>query len=331
MIVATTEPRLSTTMTAMIHVMGFFTVDNVRPRSRCASATERRMQSWIETAREYLHEHALDWVTSAALGLATILVGWIVARLASAAVRRALRRTHAITLAPMMGTLTRITVLGFAVVMGLDQMGLDITTVLAGASVIGLAVGFGAQQLVKDCISGFFLVVEQIIEEEDWVDIDGKFGKVEHVGLRMTQLRSFDGTLWSVPNGEVKTVGNLSADWVRVICEISVAYEQDAQRGLQVLQDVGDWFAKEHAELIFDNDVPTAQGILELGSSSVDLRLVCKIKHTAEGEKWPTERMLRREIKAAFDREGIEIPFPRQVTYHRQEDDSALRIESHAA
>jgi len=289
------------------------------------------MQDWIETAREYLHDHALDWLTSATIGLTTILIGWVAARLAAAAVRRAMRRTHATTLAPMMGTLTRITVLGFAIVMGLDQMGVDITTVLAGASVLGLAVGFGAQQLVKDCISGFFLVVEQIIEEKDWVEIDGKVGQVEHVGLRMTQVRAFDGTLWSIPNGEVKTVGNRSADWVRVVCSVSVAYEQDVQRGLQVLQEVGDWFAKEHAELIWEDEQPLAQGILQLGASSVDLRLVCKIKHTAAGEKWPTERMLLKEIKAAFDREGVEIPFPRQVTYHRQEDQSALRIQSDAA
>lgn len=287
------------------------------------------MEGWIETAEHYLENHALDWAAKAAIGALTILVGWFIARLAAGAVRRGLRRTHASSLAPMMATLTRLTVLVGALVMGLDQMGFDVTTVLAGAGVLGLAVGFGAQQLVKDCISGFFLVIEQVLEEGDWVDLDGKVGKVEDVGLRMTQVRSYDGTLWYVPNGEVKVVGNRSRGWVRVIAEVSVAYEEDTATALRVLQQVGDRFAEEFPELVLEGDRPEAQGVLLLDSSSVNLRLVCRIKHSIAGELWPTERLLRRRIKEAFDEAGVEIPFPRQVTYHRQEDDAAaLRVAS---
>lgn len=288
------------------------------------------METWWNEITTYLHDHAVDWLTSAAVGLITIAIGWVLARLAASAVRRAMRRTHAASLAPMTSTLARLTVLVGAVVMGFDQMGFDVTTVLAGAGVLGLAVGFGAQQLVKDCISGFFLVVERVLDEGDWVDLDGKFGQVEDVGLRVTKIRSFDGTVWAIPNGEIKTVGNKCRGWVRAIVEVAVAYEGDAARALEVLQRVGDAWAEENPELLWEGEAPIAQGPLELADSSVNLRLVVKIKHSSEGEVWPLERQLRLRLKAAFDQEGVEIPFPRLVTYHRQEEEAALRVQSAA-
>ncbi|MCB9592636.1 MAG: mechanosensitive ion channel family protein [Sandaracinaceae bacterium] len=268
----------------------------------------------------YVSVHGVEWATGLALGLVIVVVGWALARLAASATRRAMKRTHAASLGPMVGTLVRLTVSGTSFVMAADQVGLDVTTVLAGAGVLGLAVGFGAQTLVRDCISGFFLVVERVVEPGDWADIDGKFGQVESVGLRITQVRGFDGTLWHIPNGEVKLVGNMSREWVRAVAKVGVAYEADLSRGLQVLQAIGDEFAAERPELIVEP--PVAQGVLELASSSVELRLVVKMK-AETGELWSVERELRKRIKDRFDAEGIEIPFPRQVIYHRNVEQAA--------
>ena len=188
---------------------------------------------------------------------------------------------------------------------------------IAGAGVVGLAIGFGAQTLVKDCISGVFMVAEEVVSEGDWVDMDGRLGQIEAVGLRITRLRGFDGRLWHIPNGEVKVVGNYNRGWVRAIVPVGIAYEGDLARGIQVLQSVADAFVEEHPDLVLEQDRPMAQGVTGLDDSSVGLRLVVKVKNTSAGELWPAERELKRRIKEAFDREGIEIPFPRRVVYTR--------------
>ena len=284
------------------------------------------MREWFDGLTHTLQENAFSWGKSLAIGLIVLVVGWLLSRLAARATQKALSRANAQSLAPMASTLARLSVLVTAVVTALDQMGFDVTTVLAGAGVLGLAVGFGAQTLVKDCISGFFMVVENVITQGDWVDLDGKFGQVENVGLRITRLRAFDGTLWHVPNGEVKVVGNRCRVWMRAVATVGVAYEADLAEALRVLQAVGDAFAAEHPELLFADEPPVAQGVLGLDDSSVGLRLVVKIKADQTGQLWPTQRELRRRIKESFDEAGIEIPSPRRVVYHKMADDDRVRV-----
>ncbi|MEQ8460713.1 MAG: mechanosensitive ion channel family protein [Sandaracinaceae bacterium] len=278
-----------------------------------------------------IQENWLTWLTGLAIALIIVFLGWVLARLAASATRRAMHRTHAKSLAPMMSTLVKVAVLATTCVTALDQIGFDVTTVLAGAGVLGLAIGFGAQTLVKDCISGFFMVVENVLEEGDWVDVDGKFGKVTSVGLRLTQLRAFDGTLWHVPNGEVKIVGNLSKEWVRVVAKVGIAYEADLGKGLKVLQQLADEFREKHAELCYEDDPPVAQGVVSLDDSSVSLRLVARVRHGQSGDLWPLQRELFRAIKERFDAEEIEIPFPRRVVYHKTEEGDGVRVVTEAA
>ncbi|MEC7522814.1 MAG: mechanosensitive ion channel family protein [Myxococcota bacterium] len=278
-----------------------------------------------------VRENWLAWLTGLAVALFILFLGWLLARLAAGATRRAMLRTHAKSLAPMMSTLVRVLVFTTACVTALDQVGFDVTTVLAGAGVLGLAIGFGAQTLVKDCISGFFMVVENVLEEGDWVDVDGKFGQVTSVGLRLTQLRAFDGTLWHVPNGEVKIVGNLSKEWVRVVATVGIAYEADLAKGLKVLQEIADDFREKHADLCYEGDPPVAQGVVSLDDSSVALRLVARVKHGQSGDLWPLQREVYRAIKERFDAEDIEIPFPRQVVYHKSEAGEGVRVITEAA
>ncbi|MEZ4370472.1 MAG: mechanosensitive ion channel [Polyangiaceae bacterium] len=269
-----------------------------------------------ETAA-FFQRHS-DVILRILYALVIVAVGLVIARVASGMVSRSMhRRGHprAVTLAPILKTLTFILLGGVAIITGLDKLGVPIGTVLAGAGVLGLAVGFGAQTLVKDCLSGFFLILDGVLAQGDLVEVDGSRGTVESVGLRMTQVRNFDGRLFYIPNGEIKVVANYNRGWARAIVEVGVSYEQDVARGLRVLERVGAEWADEHADLVLE--APEAQGVLGLNASDVGVRLLCKIQNDGGGKVFEVERDLRRRVKAAFDDAGVEIPFPRTVIYHR--------------
>jgi small conductance mechanosensitive channel len=198
--------------------------------------------------------------------------------------------------------------------MVLKELGVDTTAIIASAGVIGLAVGFGAQSLVKDVLSGAFLLFEGIISVGDSVKVGEHSGKVELIGLRNIHLRKFSGELRVIPNGEVNSFGNFNRDYMRAIVEVGVAYEQDVERGMKVLEEIANKWAQENQDIILES--PVIQGVLSLGSSEVILRVVTKVKPMTH---WGAERELKRRIKDAFDKKGIEIPFPRQVVYIRKE------------
>lgn len=256
-------------------------------------------------------------VVALVIFVAILIAGKLIAR----TVARAVARRRAESMARLLSRVISVTVFIIALIMALDHLGVNVATILAGAGIIGLAVGFGAQNLVRDIISGFFILFDDVVREGDWVEIGGASGAVERVGLRMTLLRAFDGTLWYLPNGEVARVGNKSRDWMRAVVTVGLAYEQDASRGMQVMQEIGARWAEEHQELVLDP--PLVQGLLGMDDSSVGVRLIVKVK---PGEHWGAERELRARIKEAFDEKDVEIPFPRQVTYHRQEQGSRLAV-----
>ncbi|MCH9682889.1 MAG: mechanosensitive ion channel family protein, partial [Deltaproteobacteria bacterium] len=196
----------------------------------------------------------------------------------------------------------------------LHQLGLNVTTVIAGAGVLGLAIGFGAQTLVRDVISGFFLIFDGVIETGDHITFNQVSGTVEVVGLRMTQIRSLDGRLWYVPNGELKIVGNFNREWSRAVVNIPLAHEQNIAGAMSLIQEVAQQWAQEHEDIVLEP--PEAQGVLMLGASSIDVRVVVKVRAM---EHWAVERELARLIKDAFDDHGFELPIPRQVIYHRED------------
>jgi small conductance mechanosensitive channel len=193
-------------------------------------------------------------------------------------------------------------------------MGIDPTPIIAGAGVIGLAVGFGAQTLVKDVISGFFLLFEGVIAVGDAITFGNSSGVVEEVGLRVTKYRTFTGELWVIPNGEIRAFGNFNRQWMRAVVPVSVAYEQDVGKAMRILEEVGKTWAAENRDIVLE--APAAQGIISFDDSAVTLRLVAKVRPLQHGG---AELELRRRIKEAFDREGIEIPFPRRVFISRPE------------
>jgi small-conductance mechanosensitive channel len=195
----------------------------------------------------------------------------------------------------------------------LGEIGLNIAPLLAGAGIIGIALGFGAQSLVKDFLSGLFILVEDQFGVGDIVDLDQQTaGTVEAVSLRITRLRAVDGTVWHVPNGEIRRVGNQSQHWSRALIDIEVAYDTDLDHAQAVIAGVAHEIASEDSDVL---DEPEVWGVEALGANGITIRLVVK---TRPSEQYRVSRELRQRLKAAFEREGIEIPFPQQTVWHRQ-------------
>jgi moderate conductance mechanosensitive channel len=276
-------------------------------------------QQFIEYAE--LHAGQMAWRLITALAIVGLT--WLGARLARAVLRRGFQRDSSSartkTLLPLLETVVTVLLMCLGIVLGLEQFGLDLTAVIAGAGVLGLAVAFGAQELVRDMISGFFLILDDVVETGDVIETDCVTGVVEGVGLRLTKVRAFDGKLWFVPNGQVKVVANSNRGWMRAVITVGLAYEQEARRGMELMAEIGRQWCAEHPDIVLDE--PTVQGLLSLDASSVGARLFFKIK---PGEHWEAEREIRQRIKEAFDREGVEIPFDRQVLYLRKEDEAAV-------
>jgi small-conductance mechanosensitive channel len=199
-----------------------------------------------------------------------------------------------------------------AVFMILGEIGINLGPLIAGAGIIGVALGFGSQSLVKDFLSGVFILVEDQFGVGDIVDLDGQTsGTVDAVSLRTTRLRSVDGTLWHVPNGEIRRVGNKSQHWSRALIDIEVAYATDLDHAEAVIAKVADRIARDDADVI---EQPEVWGVEQLGANGIVIRLVVK---TRPSEQFRVSRELRRRIKAVFEEEGIEIPFPQQTVWHR--------------
>lgn len=192
--------------------------------------------------------------------------------------------------------------------------GLSVASLIAGAGIVGLAIGFGAQGLVSDVVTGFFLLLEKQIDVNDYVTVGSIDGIVESVGLRTTQLRSFDGTLNYIPNRDITTVSNHSRGNMQALVDIGVSYDEDIDKAIVVLQTACEKVAAENKMII---EGPDVIGVQAFGASDVTLRIIAKAKN---GEQWAVERHLRKAIKEALDANDIEIPFPHQVNIHKNSE-----------
>lgn len=199
-------------------------------------------------------------------------------------------------------------------VMILQIFNVNTSAILASAGILGLAVGFGAQNLVKDVISGFFILLEDQFNVGDFVEIDGMIGNVEEIGLRTCKIRQWTGQLNIIPNGEITRVTNYNRGPMLANVTVGIAYEEDIDRAIAALKQECEAAFREMEAII---DLPQVQGVTELADSSVNIRAVAP---AMPGEHWAVERELRRRFKYALDRAGIEIPYPRLVLYQRDED-----------
>jgi len=218
-------------------------------------------------------------------------------------------------------TLTRVTrstaLVTIAITAGLmivRELGLDIAPLIAGASVIGVAVGLGAQTLIRDIIGGFFILLEDQFAVGDAIQVGNIGGGVERMTLRATFLRDLEGTLHVVPNGEMRIVSNRTKDWSRAVVDLGVAYEEDIGRVVAALGEIGHDFYQdeEFAPLLLEE--PAVTGVEALGDWTVTVRIMAKTK---PGKQWDVARELRRRIKETFEQEGIEMPYPRQEVLMR--------------
>ena len=228
-------------------------------------------------------------------------------------------RQRALTLgAVLRGTSTTIVYL-MGLMIALGEVGLDLGPLLAGAGIVGLAIGFGAQSLVADFIAGVFVIIEDQYGVGDWVDVGSASGTVERVSLRTTVLRDAHGTVWVVPNGEIRRVGNSSQLWARTVLDLEVAYDTDIDKAATIIKDVADQLWEEQLEVATILEEPVVSGVQSFGADSIAIRLSVK---TEPGEQWSTGRILRARIKKAFDTYGIEIPFPQRTVWMHTADNS---------
>jgi small conductance mechanosensitive channel len=208
-----------------------------------------------------------------------------------------------------------------AAFMILDTVGVNLVPLLAGAGIAGVALGFGAQSLVRDFLAGSFLLLEDQYSIGDYVDVEKAEGTVEAISLRLTRVRDIEGVVWYVPNGEISRVGNLSQHWSKTVLDIGVAYETDIDHAFQVIKRIADEVWKDRAWAKWILEEPELWGVDDFGDDSITIRLVLK---TSPLKQWPVARELRKRLKEAFDAERIEIPFPQRAVWMRTADESAL-------
>jgi moderate conductance mechanosensitive channel len=264
--------------------------------------------------------------------VAAALVRWVLHRLIHRLVRRALesklpgvleehratrvlasatgalserRRQRTETLGSVLRSLVTGIVFGVAFVMVLDEVSIPIAPLLASAGVAGVALGFGAQSLVKDILSGIFLILEDQYGVGDVIDTGEAIGEVEDVTLRVTRLRDGNGVIWYVRNGEIIRVGNRSQGWSTAIVDLPVAYTEDAERvqtilreALQAMDDDPHW----HERLV---EAPSVVGIEQITGTTMTVRVIAKC---LPNENLPVQREIRERAKVAFDANGVKAP-----------------------
>ena len=190
-----------------------------------------------------------------------------------------------------------------------EIIGIPIRALITAAGIGGLAIGFGAQNLVRDIITGFFILFEDQFTVGDYIEIDGKTGVVEEMALRITKIRDFSGDLHIIPNGSISKVTNRCRGNMRAKVEISIAYEENIERAIQVLNSASEGIKKENNNII---EGPIVLGVTKLGEYDVVITIITKVKPMSQ---WAVEALMRKRFKEAFDAEGIEIPYPKRVIY----------------
>lgn len=215
------------------------------------------------------------------------------------------------TLARLLDNVLSYVVYFIAFLTILSILTIDVKALLAGAGIIGLAVGFGAQSLVKDIISGFFIIFEDQFSVGDHVRIDQFEGTVETIGLRTTRIKTWTGEVHILPNGSIIQVTNFSLNNSLAIVDISISYEENIEKAEKVIQELLVKMPEQYEELV---KAPELLGVQTLGPSEVVLRIVAEtlpMKHVSAGRK------IRKDIKVLLDQHGIEIPYPHMVMYSK--------------
>lgn len=217
------------------------------------------------------------------------------------------------TLATLLKSVIRYIVIFIAIAMTLELFGINIGPLLTAAGLASLAIGFGAQNLVRDIITGFFILLEDQFNVGDYITTAGVSGIVEDMGLRTTKVRDLGGGLHVIPNGEISIVTNHMGDKMRVLFNVSITYEEDLDRVFSILEDV---LRKAREDMTDIVEGPQILGVQELAESGVRIAILARAKPLTQ---WQTERELRRRIRVAFVQNNVGVPYPRQYVIFQRE------------
>ena len=259
-----------------------------------------------------------DAVAAAEAATGTLRREVLAEKLASLRERTERARQRAKTLGVLFKSIASAVIGVVTFMMLLGEFDINLGPLIAGAGIVGVAIGFGAQSLVRDLLSGIFMLIEDQYGVGDVIDAGDAIGTVESVGLRTTRIRDVRGTLWHVPNGEIRRVGNMSQVWARAILDIDVAYDTDLDLAMETIKTVADALWDEQLEEATIVEEPVISGVQNFGADAVTIRLAVRAEPS---EQWSTGRVLRKRIKEAFDDAGIEIPFPQRTVWLRSEAD----------
>lgn len=295
-----------------------------------------QIPDWIHRVADFFSVEASDLMRSGMRILAIWVLAWLIVQLVNFIARRiekavddgndlvtTQREKRGRTISQLLRGVGRMIAVLLAILLTI-QVFMPIGPILAGFGILGLAVSFGAQSLVKDIISGFFMLMENQFGVGDVIEAAGKSGSVERMTLRVVVLRDLQGRLHIIPNGEIKSITNMTAGWARAVVDVGIGYGADLDRALTVVTDEAKKFDDDPewaARLDGPIEVP---GVEQLGESGVVIRILIR---TVAGSQWAAAREFRRRLKLRLDREGIEIPFPQRrvhVTVDREASDTDI-------
>lgn len=211
------------------------------------------------------------------------------------------------TLSSLLKSIAGYVLFFVALVMILGEFGVNTSAIIASAGIIGLAIGFGAQGLVSDIVTGFFILTENQVNVGEYVTIGGYSGVVEETGLRLMKVRGVSGDLHFIPNREISSLTNHSRGNMQALVDIRIAYDSDVNQAIQILKKRCDELREQLPQLV---EGPNVLGVQDLGSSDVVIRILAR---TENGEQWAVERELRKELKLALEQADFESPFPHQA------------------
>jgi len=275
---------------------------------------------------EFSFEPVLKWLLTHGIRIAIIVVGgFVVMRLVRFLTRRiekavddgdpttvSEREKRAKTLSKVATQVVAIIVFVICGMMIMRELGMDIGPVIMGAGILGLAVSFGAQNLMRDIISGFFILLENHFRVGDVIRSAGVAGLVESISLRVTVLRDLEGKVHIIPNGEMSVVSNFTKGWSRCVVDIGVAYKEDVDRVMEILERIGSEMAEDPE---FKPMILSPLEVLGLDQFADSAVVIKTMTQTAPLKQWAVAREFRRRVKKTFDELGIEIPFPHQTIY----------------
>jgi small-conductance mechanosensitive channel len=290
---------------------------------------EETSKSWFNDLMQDAYVLVTDsgfWLHIGAVVI-KILVIYIAARIVLSLLKRSIERvfkarsvgpvrlseSRGKTLTALLNNITKNVVYFIAILLILEELGFPLGPLLAGAGVIGLAIGFGAQSVVRDVITGFFIIYEDQFSVGDFVTTGKYTGTVQEIGLRITKIKEWTGQIHMIPNGAITEVTNYSKENSMAVLDIGIAYEENIANAEKVLEEILKEIYDQEENMLAE---PSVMGVQNLSESDVVLRVAAECKSVTH---WAIARKLRKAIKDRFDDKGIEIPYPRLVTYRREE------------